>query len=70
MKTFKYTVEIVVPDNTPEDYARQYVKDAVRCHGGAFHPDDPLFGIPESNVLVKRYRTPVVRTSPRTGEPS
>ena len=37
------TVRITLRNPVPRGDLRQYVKEAVECWGGQFHPDDPLF---------------------------
>jgi hypothetical protein len=54
VRQFTFNVSITVSDEVSEATLREYVHDAIRSHGGAFHPDDPLFGLSAERILVRR----------------
>lgn len=54
MKRLLFKVEIYVDESLSWKDCREYINDAVCSWGGAYHPDDPLFGIEQEQVNVVR----------------
>jgi hypothetical protein len=56
MKTFSFKVIISnLDDDLDEASVREYITHAVKSYGGAFHPEDPLFGLSYDQIEVVRF---------------
>jgi hypothetical protein len=69
MKTLKFTVAMKVPREVMAADLKDYIHDACTSWGGHFHPDDPLFGLDETQVVVKVYRSKNARSSDIANKP-
>lgn len=58
-----HTFTVTLDAECNETTAREYVRDAVRCWGGQFTPEDPLFGLKESDVEVVARHADKSRTA-------
>lgn len=54
-KKLKFTVTMTVPNEVKAADLREYIRDACQSWGGQFHPDDPLFGLSDEQVVVKTF---------------
>lgn len=63
-KTRKYVVTVEVPDRVTDAEMRAYIADAVKSHGGAFSPDDPLFDLGDHMRSVRNHREPATEKTP------
>lgn len=51
MKTHTFEISLTVDASARE--AAVYIRDAVRCWGGAYRPEDPFFSLKDKAVQVK-----------------
>lgn len=51
---FSVLVNVAAPRNTySKRELSRYIREAVACWGGQYHPDHPFFGLREKNVKVR-----------------
>lgn len=58
MATKSYIITVDRPDRVTDAEMRAYISDAVKAHGGAFPPDDPLRGMRDRLEAVRDHREP------------
>lgn len=49
----KHSFLITINTSGNKKDTREYVKDALVCHGGCYHPESPFFGLLSRDVVVR-----------------
>lgn len=50
-----FTVAVSMPADVTTREMADYIREAVKCWGGSFHPDDPLFHLDKAQVTVRPW---------------
>lgn len=52
-KMIAFVVRVPAPEVTPIDELQRHITSAVRCWGGALHPNDELFDLCKPAVVTR-----------------
>ncbi len=50
----QYIITVERPRDVPVNNMKEYIRQAVSCWSGQYHPDHPLFGFGDKVLTIKR----------------